>query len=263
MDEVDGARSFQVQGSSYDSFMGRYSGPLASIFLDAVGVQPGGTALDVGCGPGALTGALVDRLGAGSVSACDPSPSFVDECAQRHPRAVVRSGRAESLPFESADFDYVLAQLVLHFVTDPEAAAEEFVRVAKPGGLVAACVWDFDGGMEMLRHFWTAAMALDRDAPDHARNLRFGREKELADLFVTAGLLDVAETTLQVTSTYRDFDELWSGFLAGIGPAGSYCTALPAQARDRLERRFFQEVGAPSGPFELTAVARAAHGRTR
>ncbi|MGB5760670.1 MAG: class I SAM-dependent methyltransferase [Acidimicrobiales bacterium] len=262
MEHVEGARSFQVEGSAYDSFMGRYSHPLATAFLDAVGVQPGGVALDVGCGPGALVSALVTRLGPAAVSACDPSPSFVDECGRRHPDVVVRVGRAESLPFEANAFDYVVAQLVLHFVTDPPAAAAEFVRVAKPGGVVGACVWEFHEGMEMLRHFWDAALALDPDAPDEARTLRFGREGEIAELLDAAGLADVTEATLHVSSTYTGFDELWAGFQAGVGPAGSYCVALPADARHRLQHRLFHQLGQPSGPFTLSAVARAAHGRT-
>jgi SAM-dependent methyltransferase len=262
VDDVEGARSFQAQGSSYDSFMGRYSHPLATGFLDAVGARLGGTALDVGCGPGALTSALVTRLGPGAVSACDPSPTFTEACALRHPAVTVRSGRAESLPFDTGRFDYVLAQLVLHFVTDPPAATTEFIRVAKPGGVVGACVWEFNEGMEMLRHFWDAALALDPDAPDEARILRFGREGEIAELFDAAGLVDITETTLEVASTYTGFDELWAGFLAGIGPAGSYCVALPASARRRLEHQLFQQLGGPPGPFTLNAVAREAHGRT-
>lgn len=261
MDDVEGVRSFLVEGSSYDAYMGRYSRPLADQFLDAAGVAPGGIALDVGCGPGALVGALVARLGSAAVSACDPSPSFVEDCVRRHPDVVIRQGRAESLPFDTDAFDYVLTQLVLHFVTDPQAAAAEFVRVAKPGGVIAACVWEFDEGMEMLRHFWDAALSLDPDAPDEPRLLRFGRAGELAGLLDGAGLADVAETTLPVSSTYADFDELWAGFLLGIGPAGSYCMALPDDDRSRLRDRLFVQLGEPPGSFTLEAVARAAHGR--
>jgi SAM-dependent methyltransferase len=262
MDDVEGARSFHVTGSSYDSFMGRYSVPLATSFVDAVDVRPGGVALDVGCGPGALVDALVTKLGPSSVFACDPSPSFAEECSRRHPDVVVRVGRAESLPFDTNAFDYVLAQLVLHFVSDPSAAAAEFVRVAKPGGVVGACVWEFHDGMEMLRQFWDAALALDPDAPDEARTLRFGREGEIADVLDGAGLTDLSETTLHVASTYSGFDELWSGFLAGVGPAGTYCVALPPDARQRLQQRLFEQLGEPPGPFTLSAVARVAYGRT-
>jgi ubiquinone/menaquinone biosynthesis C-methylase UbiE len=153
VDEVDGARTFGVAGDTYDSFMGRYSLRLAEEFADAAGVTAGHSALDVGCGPGALTGVLVARLGPSAVYACDPSPSFRDECATRHPGVVVKLGRAESIPFETAAVDHAMAQLVLHFVSEPEQAAVEMTRVVRPGGTVSACVWDFDDGMEMLRAF--------------------------------------------------------------------------------------------------------------
>ena len=156
-----------------------------------------------------------------------------------------------------------MAQLVLHFVSEPEKAASEMTRVVRPGGTVAACVWDFDEGMEMLRAFWDAALALDPDAPDEARTLRFGRPGEIAELFATVGLSDIVESTLCVTSTYTSFDELWSGFLAGVGPAGAYCVALPEADRSRLRTELFDRLSAPAGSFALDAVARCAVGRVR
>lgn len=263
MEEVEGARSFSATGESYDKFMGRYSKPLAELFADAAGVQPGQTALDVGCGPGALTGVLAARLGNGSVAACDPSPAFAEACRSRYVGVDVRSGRAEDLPFEPSRFDKVLAQLVMHFVSDPGAAIAEFVRVARPGGTIAACVWDFDHGMEMLRRFWDAALAIDPAAPDEARTMKFGREGELVGLFETAGLRHPTETTLGVVSAYGDFDELWSGLCAGIGPAGAYCLSLPDPMRKRLRSRLFDDLDRPTGTFSMTAVARCAVGSSR
>jgi ubiquinone/menaquinone biosynthesis C-methylase UbiE len=208
VDDVEGARAFAVAGRTYDSFMGRYSAPLAEFFADAAGVSAGTTALDVGCGPGALTGVLVSRLGADAVYACDHSAPFLDACAARHPGVVVELGRAESIPFEDDLVDHALAQLVLHFVSDPSRAAAEMARVVRPRGTVAACVWDFADGMEMLRAFWDAALSVDPDAPDEARSLRFGRSGEIAELFASVALEDVAESTLSVASTYASFDEL-------------------------------------------------------
>jgi SAM-dependent methyltransferase len=261
MDEVEGARSFAVAGTAYDSFMGRYSLALAGEFCDAVDVAAGQTALDVGCGPGALTGVLVSRLGAAAVYACDPSPSFRDECAARYPDVVVKLGRAESIPFEDEAVDHAMAQLALHFVSEPEAAAREMARVVRPGGTVSACVWDFDDGMEMLRGFWDAALSIDPDAPDEARTLCFGRPGEIAALFSSAGIEDVRQSTLSVASTYASFDELWNGFLAGVGPAGSYCVSLSDGDRDRLRLALFRRFGSPTGPFTLGAVAHCAVGR--
>lgn len=261
MDDTEGARTFAVAGSAYDSFMGRYSSALAEGFADAAGVSTGDRALDVGCGPGALTGVLVSRLGPDAVYACDPSPSFRDACEARHPGVVVKLGRAESIPFEDQIVDRALAQLVLHFVSDAERAAIEMARVVRPGGTVAACVWDFADGMEMLRHFWDAALSIDPEAPDEARVLPFGRPGEIAELFASVDLEDVRESTLSVRSTYASFDELWGGFLSGVGPAGAYCVALGEEHRQRLRSALFTRCGSPEGPFTLGAVARCAVAR--
>lgn len=261
MDSVEGARSFQTSGETYDAFMGRYSRPLAVLFADAAGVTKGLRALDVGCGPGALTGVLVDRLGAGAVAACDPSPTFVSECAARHPGADVRPGRAEAIPFDDATMDCAFAQLVLQFVSDSAQAAREFRRVLRPGGLVSACMWDDVEGMEMLRHFWDAALAVTPRSPDAVRTVRFGREGDMTHLFEAAGFEDLSETTLSVTASYADFDELWSGFLAGIGPVGSYCLGLPENTRADVRAEMFERLDSPSGSFSLAAVARCASGR--
>jgi hypothetical protein len=154
-----------------------------------------------------------------------------------------------------------MAQLVLHFVSEPQQAVREMARVVRLGGNVSACVWDFDDGMEMLRGFWDAALSIDPDAPDEARTLRFGRPGEIAELFASAGIADIVESTLTVASTYGSFDELWNGFLAGVGPAGSYCVSLRHADRDRLRTALFARFGSPTGPFALGAVARCAVGR--
>jgi len=253
--------AFAVTGDAYDAFMGRYARPLAVGFAFFAGVAPGHRALDVGCGPGALTGELVRRLGAGAVWACDPSASFVAACAERHPGAEVRMGAAERLPFGDRAFDLVLAQLVLHFVADPDRAASEFTRATAPGGTIAACVWDFARGMELLRAFWDAALRVDPEAPDEMRVMKFGGPGEIADWLTVAGLDSVSETELVVHSTYADFDELWSGLLAGVGPAGRFCVEQTPSRRDELRRALYERLDEPTGPFTLEAVARAACGR--
>ena len=261
MESTEGAKTFQASGDAYDLYMGRYSRALAVVFADAAGIGHGQTSLDVGCGPGALTAVLVDRLGAESVSAFDPSGPFVAACAARYPGVDVRLGRAEAIPFGDTQFDAALAQLVLHFVSDPELAAAEMRRVVHPGGTVAACVWDFAGGMEMLRRFWDAALSIDAAAPDEARTMRFGRAGEIATLLDTAGLTDITETTLEVHSMYRDFDELWSSLLAGVGPAGSYCVSLSDEQRAAVRAELFRRLDSPVGTFSLRATARCASGR--
>lgn len=261
MESTEGARSFLASGDAYDAFMGRYSRLLAAPFADWAGVVTGQSALDVGCGPGALTDVLVQRLGSGAVSAFDPSPPFVAECATRHPDVDVRLGRAEAIPFDDDAFDCALAQLVLHFVTGPSDAAGELRRVVRPGGIVAACVWDFAEGMEMLRCFWDAALIVVPNAPDEARTMRFGRRGEIGELLESAGFADIDETTLNVESSYETFDELWSGFLAGIGPAGSFCISLADGQRAAVRGELFSRLGSPAGAFSLPAAARCAQGR--
>lgn len=261
MDEVSTAKSFAVPGATYDSFMGRYSAQLAPPFAAAAGIGHGDTVVEVGCGPGALTSHLVAVVGADAVRACDPSPTFLEACAARHPGVTVASGRAEALPFETDLADHVTSQLVLHFVSEPDQAAREMVRVVRPGGTVSACVWDVDEGMEMLRGFWDAALAIDPDAPHEAQRLRFGRPGEIVELFTRAAIVDVVESTIRVTSTYESFDELWTGFLAGVGPAGAYCVGLEEHDRELLRGELFVRLGSPTGTFELGAVARCAVGR--
>lgn len=240
--------------------MGRYSRALAPGFADFARIAPDQRVLDVGCGPGALTTELVARVGPELVSAVDPSPSFVEACADRHPAVDVRRASGERTSFPDMTFDRVLAQLVLHFVADGEQVAREFRRLLRPGGVAAACVWDFDRGMELLRAFWDAALAVRTDAPDEARTLRFGRPGEIADVLVDAGFVDVAEAELDVSSEYADFDELWEGLLGGVGPAGTYCVSLEAAAQQALRDELFTRIGRPDGSFTLRAKARAARG---
>lgn len=261
MEPVEGARSFQASGDAYDGYMGRYSRRLAPLFADTLGLGAGHRALDVGCGPGALTGVLVERLGVQAVAACDPSPPFVADCADRHPGLDVRVARAEDLPFDDAAFDAAAAQLVLHFVSDPGVAATELRRVVRPGGVIGACTWDAgDDGMELLRVFWDAALRVDPQAPSETGSLRFGRLGELETLFTDAGLVEVAETVLRVSSTYASFDELWSTYLLGIGPAGAYCVAQPEEVQARIRTELDDILGAPAGPITLTGLARAVRG---
>jgi ubiquinone/menaquinone biosynthesis C-methylase UbiE len=172
----------------------------------------------------------------------------------------VRAGRAEAIPFGDDRFDIALAQLVLHFVSDPTVTGVELRRVVRPGGIIGACVWDFEVGMQMLRLFWDAALEADPAAPDEARTMRFGRDGEIAEWLGDVGLEEVTETTLAVTSTYTGFDEVWSGFLAGIGPAGSYCVSLSADQQEAVRQGMFDRLGAPDGALTLTATARSAHG---
>ena len=249
--------TFEVAAESYDRFMGRYSTQLSPQLADLAGVGAGQRVLDVGCGPGALTGELVRRLGADAVNAVDPSESFVAAAKARHPAVDVQLATAEDLPFEDDLFDAALAQLVVHFMTDPVAGLREMGRVTRPGGVVAACVWDHAGDRTPLAVFWQAAGDLDPEARDESE-LAGAREGHLRELMTEAGLSSVEDTTIQAVAEFATFEDWWEPFTLGVGPAGIYAKGLDDAARTRLRDRCRELLEPP--PFTLTTVAWAARG---
>jgi SAM-dependent methyltransferase len=251
--------TFAVAADAYDRFMGRYSVPLAPRFADFASVEAGGRALDVGCGPGALTEELVRRLGADAVAAVDPSEPFVAAARERHPGVDVQRAPAEALPFAAAEFDVALAQLVVHFMADPVAGLREMARVTRTDGIVAACVWDHAGGGGPLSAFWQAAHMLDADVADESR-LAGSREGHLAELFEAAGLREVEAGALSVDVEHSSFEDWWEPFTLGVGPAGAFTASLDAERRIELRERCRELL--PAAPFVLTAKAWAARGRS-
>jgi SAM-dependent methyltransferase len=251
--------SFDVAAEAYDAFMGRYSRRLAPSFIELAGIVAGQRVLDVGCGPGALTGDLVARLGSSCVAAVDPSVPFVDAIRGRYPDVEVRHGSAEALPFDDDAFDAALAQLVVHFMTDPVAGLREMARVTRGGGVVAASVWDHAGGLGPLGAFWTAARELDGGVEDES-GLPGARRGHLMELFELAGLIEVSETTLVADIEHQTFDDWWEPFTRGVGPAGSYVKRLDDAQRVALRERCRMALG--DGPFKIPAQAWAARGRT-
>jgi SAM-dependent methyltransferase len=244
--------TFEVAAQSYGRFMGRFSEPLAGHFADRADVQRGQRALDVGCGPGALTAVLRDRLGAGEVHAIDPSESFVSAVRSRFPDVDVRRGIAEQLPFPDDHFDRALAQLVVHFMTDPVAGLREMARVTRPDGRIGACVWDHAGGAGPLSTFWHAVADTDPEGPDEAA-LPGTQEGQLADLCKAAGLGDIASSVLTISVSFASFADWWDPYTLGVGPAGAYVRHLDEPQREVLRARCQELLPAP--PFELSAVA--------
>jgi len=249
--------TFDVAAGSYDRFMGRYSVLLSPQMTDLAGVGSGQRVIDVGCGPGALTAELVARTGASNVAAVDPSAPFVEAVRTRYPGVDVRQASAEELPFDDGAFDAALAQLVVHFMTEPVRGIAEMARVVRPGGVVAACVWDHAGANGPLALFWDVARSVDPSVADESR-LPGVREGHLAELFAEAGLRDVESTVLSADLEHPGFQAWWQPFTGGVGPAGSYVAGL---SRDRqVQLREACRAALPDGPFTVVARAWAARG---
>jgi ubiquinone/menaquinone biosynthesis C-methylase UbiE len=250
--------TFDVPPDAYARFMGRFSEPLGVVFADFARVTAGISVLDVGSGPGALTSELVDRVGATSVSAIDPSPPFVAALQAVLPAVDVRAGTAEQLPYDDDAFDAALAQLVVHFMSDPVAGLREMGRVTRPGGIVAACVWDHDGGDTPLSLCWTVARELDPSAVDES-GLAGARRGHLEQLCAEAGLADIEATKLHVDVEFASFDEWWEPYTFGIGPLGAYIRSLDDDRRTALREACAERL--PAAPFTVRASAWAARAR--
>ncbi len=250
--------AFDVTAQAYGRFMGRWSEPLAGSLADLAGVRSGHAVLDVGCGPGALTAELVARLGPEAVCAVEPSAPFVDAVRARLPGVDVRRAAAEDLPFPDGAFDVALAQLVVHFMADPVAGLREMARVTRPGGVVAACVWDDAGGRSPLSTYWRAARELDPATPGEAW-LPGTRQGHLAELARAAGLGDVEESELAVGVRFPSVEDWWEPYTFGVGPAGDHVAGLDDAGRRALRDRC--EALLPPAPFELAAVAWAVRAR--
>jgi SAM-dependent methyltransferase len=248
---------WDVAADAYESFMGRYSRFLSPQMAEFAGVAPGQRVLDVGSGPGVLTRELVERIGAEAVTAADPSESFVEAARRTLPGVRVVRTAAEDLPFDDGEFDAAIAQLVVHFMTDPVAGLTEMRRVTRRGGTVAACVWDFDGGQAPLSAFWRVARELDPEVIDESR-LNGAREGHLVELFEAAGVRDVEPATMTVSLEHSSFEDWWEPYTRGVGPAGMYVATLDDAHRDELRERCRERM--PAGPFTLTSRAWAARG---
>ena len=252
-------------GSDYEAFVGRWSRRVAEAFVDALDAPTGAAWLDVGCGTGALAATIAARTAPASVAAIDRSPEFVAHASAQlgDRRVVFLVGDAAGLPFTAARMDIVVSGLLLNFLPDPAGAVAELRRVARPGGVVAAYVWDYAEGMEPIRAFWDAAVELDPGAreDDEARRFPLCTPTGLQRLFADAGLGAVRTWTIDVAAEFAGFDDYWTPFLSGVGPAPGYCAALPdgrrAALRELLRTRL-QPAG--GGPIAMQARAFAVRG---
>ena len=250
-------------GHPYDRHVGRYGQELAEKLVGFAGVGIGDRVLDVGCGTGQLTAKLADLLGAGLVAAIDPGAGVIDVCRSRVPGADIRIGSAEDLPFDDASFDAALAQLVINLTNDPARSVREMTRVTKPGGVVAACFWD-DQEMPLLRSYWDAVSATAPAAlseVDADAQVGLSHPGVLVEWWEQAELVAVEVDEFQASATYKDFDDLWAPFAAGVGHSGSLYVGLDRDQQAALRDDAFKRLGSPRGPFELTALLRAVRGK--
>jgi len=252
------------RGDPYERYVGRWSRRVAPTFLAWLDVPPDRRWLDVGCGTGALCAAIVDRCAPRSVAGVEPSDGFLRTARENLADGVtLHAGSATSIPLADAAVDVTVCGLVLNFVPDPPGALREMARVTSDGGVIAAYVWDYAGRMELMRHFWEAAAALDPDAARLDEGVRFPlcRPPALEGLFAAAGLTGIAVAPVDIPTRFADFDDYWEPFLGGQGPAPAYAMSLDAAARQRLQERLRERLpAAADGSIALTARAWAVRG---
>lgn len=258
------ANDVWASGTAYDEYVGRWSRPVAERFLHWLAPRPGADWVEVGCGTGALTRAVLAAAEPERIVATDRSPDFI-----AHLSGTVADGRVDprvgdglALPAEDGSADYVVSGLVLNFIPGADAALQEMRRVARPGAVVAAYVWDYAQGMQMIRAFWDAAVALDPAAATLDEAVRFPlcEPGALLDVFSGAGLAEVAVTDIVVPTDFVDFHDFWSPFLSGQGPAPGYCASLDDAALTRLRERLRDTLAPDGGAIRLTARAWAVRG---
>ena len=255
-------------GDLYEPYVGRWSRLIAARFIEWLGLAPGLSWLDVGCGTGALTQTLLEKARPASVLGIDASTAFVSYARAHTPdaRASFLVGDAQTLPLEPSPFDAAVAGLLLNFLPDPARAVAGMMRAVQPGGTVAAYVWDYAEGMGLMRRFWDAAVALDPAAAplDEGRRFPLCAPAPLKALFIEAGLDHAEVQAIDIETPFRDFDDYWTPFLGGQGPAPGYAVSLAEADRGRLRERLRRELPTqPDGRIVLQARAWAVRGQVR
>lgn len=244
--EYDAMKDVWQLADSYERYIGRWSRPIARQFVAELGVDHGGIWVDVGCGSGALTAAILALCDPARVAALDRSLEFVAQARQSSgdARAMFIVGDAVRLPLPGGTASAVVSGLVLNFVPEPELAVREMLRCVRPGGVIATYLWDYAEGMQLIRCFWDAAIAIDPDASrlDEAKRFPLCQPEALEQLYRSAGADQVSVSSISIPTVFADFDDLWSPFLGGQGPAPTYAMSLPEEQRAALRERLRQTV---------------------
>jgi SAM-dependent methyltransferase len=256
-----------ADGEAYEHYVGRWGRPVGHMFLDWLSQPPALRWADVGCGTGALTGIVLKQADPKSVVGVEPSEGFlgVARASIKDPRAELRSGDAQSLPIENHTVNVAVSGLVLNFVPDKKRALDEMCRIVKPGGVVAAYVWDYAGEMQLMRYFWDAVADLFPEGAERDEGKQFPicKPEPLAELFRSAELQEIETCALDAPTVFADFDDYWSPFLRGQGPAGVYCVSLSEQDCERLRARLENALPVNAdGAIGLIARAWAVQGKT-
>ena len=255
------------RGSPYESYIGRWSRGIAPLFLAWLDQPQHKRWLDVGCGTGALCAAILDRAAPSHLVGVEPSVGFLELAdSNLGHRAQWRAGSAAAIALDSGSCDVVVSGLVLNFVPDLPAALSEMRRVCTPGGTIAAYVWDYADGMEIIRRFWEAAVSLDPAAARLDEGARFPlcHPAALQAAFERAGLARVETTSLELRAEFADFEQYWQPFLGGQGPAPAYAMSLPEEQRAALRSRLKAALpAAAGGGIALRARAWAVRGVNR
>lgn len=250
---------------AYDRYIGRWSRQVAASFLDWLALPPGLAWADVGCGTGALVSSILTLGAPASIVAIDTSNGFVSQARDliRDPRAHFLLGDAAHLPWTASGWDVAVSGLVLNFVRDPDAMTREMIRVTKPGGWISMYVWDYAGGMQMVRHFWDVAVAIcPEDARlDQAERFPLCQPGPLQDLFERNHLKSVTVQALDIPTVFQNFDDYWRPFLGKTGSAPTYLASVSNEERERIRKTLESRLApVPDRPFELSARAWAVRG---
>jgi SAM-dependent methyltransferase len=252
------------RGDPYEQYVGRWSRRVAPQFLSWLNIPAGRRWLDVGCGTGALSAAILDHCAPLSVIGVEPSEGFLEQAkAQLGNRVLLGRGSAADIPLDDGAVDATLSALVLNFIPDARAGLSEMARVTAPGGTIAAYVWDYSGKMELMRYFWDAAVELDPEAAKLDEGVRFPvcRPEALTELFASAGLHEPQVTAIDITTGFAGFEDYWRPFLGGQGPAPAYAMALDNMARAHLADFIRERLPIQAdGSISLTARAWAVRG---